>query len=176
MTNETHNHLREEDIVPYLESRLAGPERTQVEAHLSACAECRSHLAGLRSVMSVLDEWAAVEPSPSFDAAVRQRIAAEPEKVTVWAWLSLQPALGAALVMAVLLTGAISLWRVSPPETTGNDLEVALENRLSEGWNEILAEEDELTLMESQELMADYELFKQFDVLFEPSEGGEQQL
>lgn len=176
MTNETRNHLREEDIVPYLESRLAGPERAQVESHLAACPGCRSHLDELRSVMSVLDEWAAVEPSPSFDAAVRQRIAAEPEKATGWEWLRLRPALGAALVMSALLAGAVSLWRLPPPETTGGGPEVALENRLGEEWNEILAEEDELTLVESQELIADYELLKQFDVLFELSEAEEQQL
>jgi hypothetical protein len=176
MTNETRNHLREEDIVPYLESQLAKPERARVDAHLADCAACRTQLAELRSVMGVLDEWVAVEPSPSFDAAVRQRIAAVSEKMVVWEWLSLRPALGAAVVMAVLLTGAIGLWRVSPPETTGGSPEVVLEQSLSEEWIEILAEEDTLTLVENQELLADYELLQQFDVLFELAEGEERQL
>jgi hypothetical protein len=114
--------------------------------------------------------------SPSFDAAVRQRIAAVSEKMVVWEWLSLRPALGAAVVMAVLLTGAIGLWRVSPPETTGGSPEVVLEQSLSEEWIEILAEEDTLTLVENQELLADYELLQQFDVLFELAEGEERQL
>ena len=75
MTNETRNHLREEDIVPYLESRLAGADRARVDEHLADCGECRNHLAELRSVMGVLDEWVAAEPLPSFDAAVRQNLA-----------------------------------------------------------------------------------------------------
>ena len=56
------------------------------------------------------------------------------------------------------------------------DYRCPVENRLGEEWNEILAEEDELTLLESQELIADYELLKQFDVLFELSEGEGRQL
>ncbi|MGH9777374.1 MAG: anti-sigma factor family protein, partial [Candidatus Acidiferrales bacterium] len=70
-------HLKEEVMVPFLDGRLDPAERGPLEAHLAACADCRAHVDELRAVVGALGEWPAVLPSPSFDAALRARVAQE---------------------------------------------------------------------------------------------------
>ena len=63
-------HLKEEQVVPYLDGRLASEEQAAVERHLTACAECRTRIKDLRGLLGVLDEWRGAEVSPGFPASV----------------------------------------------------------------------------------------------------------
>ncbi len=92
--------------------RLAGKETAPipaVEEHLHQCARCAAELAGLRQTMALLEEWAAPEPSPYFDARVRARLREEAERPAPWwAWVR-KPALAAAMVL--LLAVGIGLFQ-----------------------------------------------------------------
>lgn len=58
-----------------LEAALSGtaPGDT-VREHMAACVGCKSEFESMRSTMSVLDTWAAPEPSPYFDVRFRARL------------------------------------------------------------------------------------------------------
>jgi predicted anti-sigma-YlaC factor YlaD len=53
------------------------PPESEVSDHLSACAACTEKLEGLRTTMSLLDEWEAPEPSPYFDTRLAARLREE---------------------------------------------------------------------------------------------------
>jgi len=69
-------HLKEAEIIPYLDARLSDAERQRLDRHLADCSACRMQMAEFRALLGVLEEWKAVEPSPAFDAAVRERLRA----------------------------------------------------------------------------------------------------
>lgn len=169
--NKPGTHLREEEFIPYLESRLVAADCVRVECHLRECGECRTRVAELRSLMGVLEEWTPMEPSPAFDAGVRRRIAEEASQPSVWAWLRLRPAFGAGLVLVALLAGAAGLWQIPLPEevsqTAVAELDPDATIELLPAMDELLREEGELELSDNQELLENYELLEQFDIFFE---------
>lgn len=72
------NHLTDELLNEYLDNEIA--DRTQVERHLSECADCAARLAGLEALFAELDSLPEVElsrslaarfnPNPSLPAAL----------------------------------------------------------------------------------------------------------
>lgn len=166
-------HLREDEIVPYLDSRLSESERQRLDRHLADCSDCRTRMGEIRAVMSVLDEWRAVGPSPAFDAAVRERLRAEPEPARGWAWLRLRPAWAAALMLAVV--AAIGLWQLTSPvppletETVQQQAQVDPTPTPESAPDSTAGEGDSLLLLDSPVLLENYELLAEFDVLFEPA-------
>lgn len=100
----------ETKLVSYTDGRATEAERATVESHLESCAGCRARVAEFRAVWSVLDDAPVPQPSPSFDARLRQRIAAEPRRT--WSGgLVLSPRLALATVALALL----SVWVASGP-------------------------------------------------------------
>jgi len=93
------------ELIPYLDRRANSALRMEVEDHLAACSACHARAEEFRKVWTALDEVPLVEPSLSFDARVRERIAAEPGP-RWFRWLVPQPRL--AFSVALLL--ALSLW------------------------------------------------------------------
>jgi anti-sigma factor RsiW len=94
----------ENKLVEYLDGRATPSDRHAVEAHLASCASCSLRADEFRALSSVLDDLPEIAPSPSFDAALRARIAAEPARRGFWEWLPsprLAFAATALLVMAV---------------------------------------------------------------------------
>ena len=87
------------ELIGYLDRRANSAERRQVEEHLLECAACRTRAEEFRNVWSVLEEVPAIEPSFGFDARVRQRVAAEPQR-RWFSWFVPQPRL--AFSVAVL--------------------------------------------------------------------------
>ncbi len=161
-------HLKEAEIIPYLDARLSDAERQRLDRHLADCPVCRTQMAEFRALLGVLEEWKAVEPSPAFDAAVRERLRAQPEPLHRWAWLRLRPAWGAVLVVLVVV--AIGLWQLTspvPPQEQGSAPERAqvVPDTAPETAS---AEGDSLELLDDPVLLENYELLAEFDVLFEP--------
>jgi anti-sigma factor RsiW len=165
-------HLKEAEIIPYLDARLSDAERQRLDRHLTDCSACRTQLAEFRALLGVLEEWKAVEPSPAFDAAVRERLRAQPEPLPRWAWLRLRSAWGAALVVLVMV--AIGLWQFTslvPPQEQGSAPDRAqveptvVPDTVPETAS---AEGDSLELLDDPVLLENYELLAEFDVLFEP--------
>jgi anti-sigma factor RsiW len=68
------------DLIGYLNQRANAAHRPELEQHLRGCAACRMRAEEFRGVWNVMDELPAIEPSFSFDARVRQRVAAEPRR------------------------------------------------------------------------------------------------
>jgi hypothetical protein len=76
-------------------------ELTQQENdHLAGCAICAEQLKGMRSTMSLLDEWQAPEPSPYFDTRLQARLREEMAKPQAgWMQWFRRPVLAAALTV-----------------------------------------------------------------------------
>lgn len=97
-------------LIAYLDRRANSADRLEVEAHLAGCSACHARAEEFRKLWGALDEAPLVEPSPGFDARLRQRIAAEPGP-RWFRWLVPQPRL--AFSLALLL--ALSAWMVRMP-------------------------------------------------------------
>ena len=100
----------EGQLVQYLDGRARPAERHAVEAHLVACAACRSRAEEFRSLWSVMDDLPAISPSPAFDASLRARIAGEPQRRGFWDWMP-----SPRLAFAVTALVALSVWMSSMP-------------------------------------------------------------
>jgi anti-sigma factor RsiW len=67
----------ETQMLAYMDGRATASERVEVESHLTACEVCRARVEEFRALWGVLEEVPAHEVSPTFDARLRERIAAE---------------------------------------------------------------------------------------------------
>lgn len=90
-------------LIAYLDGRASAGERRDVEAHLKTCAACRERAEEFRRLWQAMDEAPAIEPSLGFDARLRQRLAAEPQRKS-WAWLLPAPRLSLAVALLAILT------------------------------------------------------------------------
>ncbi|HYL47219.1 MAG TPA: zf-HC2 domain-containing protein [Candidatus Limnocylindrales bacterium] len=136
------------ELIAYLDRRSNSAEREEVEAHLVECAACRSRAEEFRKLWNVLDEVPLVEPSLSFDAKVRQRIAAEP-RPSWFQWLVPQPRL--AFSMALLV--ALSIWLARLPQE--NMATVAP------------SEQQQFEMIKDLGVLENYEVLTKFDALSE---------
>jgi anti-sigma factor RsiW len=90
-------------LIAYLDGCASAGEHRDVEAHLKTCAACRERAEEFRRLWQAMDEAPAIEPSLGFDARLRQRLAAEPQRKT-WSWLLPAPRLSLAVAMLAILT------------------------------------------------------------------------
>ena len=109
----------ENRILPYVDGRLTASEQSEVEKHLAACAACRVRVSEFRAVSGLLDELPQIEPSGAFDARVRARVAAEPVKLSWWAWLAPSPRVAVLATMLLVAMVWIGL-RPGPMKTPAN--------------------------------------------------------
>jgi anti-sigma factor RsiW len=140
-----------QELIAYLEGRLAPAERSQIEEHLANCPACRARAEEFRGVWSVMDELPAIEPSLGFDARVRQRIAAEPSRGW-FAWFVPQARLGVAAVLLLVLT----VWVAKHPRSTPS---------LSEGPEASAASEQDFNAIKNLGVLENYDLVTKMDVL-----------
>ena len=96
--------------IAYFDGKANPSERREVETHLASCSTCRQRAEEYRAMWDVLDELPEILPSPSFDAAVRTRAAALPQR-GFWAWLTPSPRLAFAVSMLLVM----SVWIASRP-------------------------------------------------------------
>jgi len=102
-------------MVSYMDGRATEAERRDVELHLVACAGCRARVEEYRRLWVELEQAPAPAVSPSFDARLRARIAAAPER----RWFELLvPSPRLAFATASLL--ALFIWIGSLPTAPGN--------------------------------------------------------
>jgi anti-sigma factor RsiW len=105
----------EKGIIAYLDRRASSAERRDVEEHLASCTTCRTRAEEFRKVWSVLEEMPTVEPSFGFDARVRQRVAAEPQRGW-FDWFVPQ----SRLAFSAALLAALTVWIAKlPPSNPG---------------------------------------------------------
>lgn len=136
--------------IGYVDGRATPRERREAEVHLAACAACRKRLEEFRGVWKLLEEAPAPDPSPWFDARLRQRVAAEPAP-GFWqrlaSWLP-QP----RLALATLALVALGVWVASaPPRPAGHPPAVAMN------------EQEEFKMIRNMQVLENYDLLKDLD-------------
>ena len=165
----------ESKLIAYLDGQARPAERHAVEAHLSACAECRARVEGFNAVSSALDDLPEIAPSPSFDASLRARIAADPAPRRFWDWLP-SPRLAFAVTTLVVL----SVWLTSVPRHPANPA-VATSQAPSAEVGPVAAESD-FGMIRDLPVLENYDVVSKFDALSElpgppsasPSEGAKE--
>jgi anti-sigma factor RsiW len=140
-------------LIAYLDRRANSADRQEVEQHLTTCADCRARAEQFRTLWSVMDEMPAIEPSFAFDARVRQRVAAEPQRKW-FDWLVPQPRL--ALSAAMLAVLAVWMVKTSPVNTSVPSTEASVQQ---EDFNaiknlDVLENYDVLTSMDALSALA----------------------
>src|SRR4030095_15235468 len=97
-------HSRAQDMLsPYLEGDLSESDRSAVESHLAACAECSEELELQRDTVALLRRLPTPEAPPFLVSRVMARIAdGEAQPGGWWHWLSQAsvPVIGAAFAAA----------------------------------------------------------------------------
>lgn len=103
-------------LLEYCAGSLASTQKVELDRHIEHCAECRRVVESQREVWQVLDQWAAPEVTPGFDAKLYAKIASE-EAAPAWKqWLRRvfhpavpvpvwKPAVSLAAACAVLAVG-----------------------------------------------------------------------
>lgn len=141
----------EKTMVAYLDSKASPAERREIETHLVECAACREQVAEFRLLWGVLDELPVVAPSASFDAAVRARVAQEPRRADLWAWLVPAPRMAFAVTALV----AVSVWLTSF-QPTRRPTNVVVQASSSEA---------EFRMIRDLPALEDYDVLANFDPL-----------
>jgi len=141
------------ELIAYAGGRTDSARRRELEKHAAGCGECRTRMEQFGALSSVLDELPAIEPSFGFDARVRQRVAAEPQR----GWFgSLVPQPRLALSAAVLVL--LGVWVVKmQPYKTGTPAPMAQAASQQEDFNAI----QDLGVLEN------YDVLTKFDALSE---------
>jgi anti-sigma factor RsiW len=143
----------QERLIAYLDGNADSATRRQAEEHLSACAACRQRAEEFRTLWNVLDEVPGVAPSLSFDAAVRQHVAAEANRRGLWAWLVPSPRLAFGVTALLVLSIWLSSQRPAPPQAAAVPPN----------------SEAEFGMIRDLPVLEDYEVLQDFDVLSELS-------
>lgn len=101
-------------LLSFMDGRANESDRRVVGLHLKECAACQARVEGFNGVWEMLSEVPVLEPSKSFEARLRARIAAEPQRHGFWAGVSsMLPS--PRLALAVALLAVFSLWQSSRP-------------------------------------------------------------
>ncbi len=101
-------------LVAFMDGRASDSDRRVVESHLKECAACQARVEGFRGVWAMLNEVPVVEPSQAFEARLRARMAAEPQRLSFWDGIAtMLPS--PRLALAVALLAVFSLWQSSRP-------------------------------------------------------------
>jgi anti-sigma factor RsiW len=104
----------ENRLIAYMDGRATVSDRRAVESHLKECTACRARVEGFEGVWGVLNEMPVHEPSPAFEARLRARLVAEPQREGFWAgFADILPAPRLALAIAFL--AAFTFWQSSRP-------------------------------------------------------------
>jgi anti-sigma factor RsiW len=143
----------ENTLIEYLDGSAQPSDRRAVEEHLAGCAACRTRAEEFRAVFSVLDDLPVLSPSPSFDAALRVRIAAAPASPRFWNWVP-----SPRLAFAVTALVAMSVWmssmprKMTPPAIAGQ-----------------ISTEADFGMIRDLSVLENYDVVSKFDALSELS-------
>jgi anti-sigma factor RsiW len=99
----TKNEQGAELLTGYLAKTLDAAAMAELDGHIQECAECR----GLVSVWEKLDEFAAPEITPGFDARLYARIASEESRRPWWRRLLWRPAVPLVAAGALVALGLL---------------------------------------------------------------------
>ena len=146
----------EKRLIAYLDAKLIGTERRDIEAHLAACSGCQERVARFQSVWSLLDELPVVKPSPAFDIGVRARVQRESNRRRFWNWLVPSPRM--AFAITALLIASIWLSSLQPGRiaVTHSPAGTAIQNS-----------EADFRMIQDLPVLENYDVLTSFDALSE---------
>lgn len=183
--NPQTNCLGREKIFRCLHHLLEPAEEAAVSRHLSQCAECRRIGESFLQLDAVLGEWKGIEPSPEFDARLRQALAARRPTSLLGMFFAMPTnrALAAALAVALLVAGTLMIRHFrsqSGPNTAGQapgqqvlTAKTGPSPAVETPGQGNLSAEEELKIYENLPVLENYDLLANFDVLSElPQESG----
>ena len=147
----------ESKLVEYLDGRAQPADRHAVEQHLAGCASCRTRAEEFRTLSIVLDDLPVISPSPSFDAALRSRIAAEPARRGFWTWMP-----SPRLAFAVTVLVALSVWLSSTPHRMTNPPEAVAVNQPTQ-----VPAESDFGMIRDLPVLENFDVVSKFDALSE---------
>ncbi len=170
------NQCPERETVFRCLHRLLDPaEETAVRRHLSECAACREVAAGYERLDAALGDWKALEPSPAFDARLREKIE-ERARPSFLRTLFTQPvtrAFAAAVVLIVMVAGTFVLHHLrttTAPGTVPGAVQVAKNAPpapVQKAATVKLSAEEKLKMYENLPVLENYDMLANFDVLSE---------
>lgn len=145
----------ENRLIAYMDGRAGVSDRRVIESHLNECTACRARVEGFAGVWSVLNEMPMQEPSPAFEARLRARLAAEPQRVGFWAgFADILPA--PRLALAITLLAAFTIWQSSRP--------VSVSGPASAGSSEA-----DFRMIQDLPVLENYDVLTSFDALSQVS-------
>ena len=141
-------------LIAFMDGRASDADRRVVESHLAECAACKARVEGFSGVWSMLNEMPVVEPSHAFEARLRARMAAEPQRVSFWTGMvAMLPS--PRLALAVALLGLFSLWQSSRP--------VAVNETATP-----VSSDAEFRMIQDLPVLENYDLLTSLDALTQP--------
>jgi anti-sigma factor RsiW len=141
----------EDKLVQYLDGRAKAAGRRAVEDHLAICLSCRNRAEDFRALFGALDDLPVISPSPSFDASLRARVAAEAGRPGFWGWIP-----SPTLAFAVAALVAMSVWLASMPRIANNNTATTH-----------VPAEAEFGMIRDLPVLENYEVISKFDALSE---------
>jgi anti-sigma factor RsiW len=104
------HQIIQDGLEDYLTGTLNGANRTEFDAHLQSCPECRVEVEAMKEVSSLfaalrVEETEAVAPAPGFYAKLTEYVE-QREESSIWTLL-FQPAFARQVAMASLLFLAV---------------------------------------------------------------------
>ena len=108
-------------LISYAYRLMDESSASEVRAHLGECARCREIVEQHGRLDALLDEWKIAEPSPAFDARIRQAVETRQAGRAAWGFWGWSWARGLALASLGALMVAGVVWftqnhrRVSNP-------------------------------------------------------------
>lgn len=91
-----------EQLAPYVDGSLTGPERLEVERHLASCAQCRSEVAIATEARAALRSMPEVEVPTDLGVPALEAMEAREAHHTGPTWVRAMPFVAAAAIVALL--------------------------------------------------------------------------
>jgi anti-sigma factor RsiW len=157
----------DEWLVDHVRGDLDPADRTRVDAHLAACAECRASRERFAGLMTELARTA--PPAPpihwgAYRAELRRRLERGPARDgALWTWL-VRPA--PALVAAALVASLVIAGLPGGSRGPGSPDPLALDNTILASQLDMIAR---LDVVQQLDLLEDFNVIGELDELPEPS-------
>lgn len=157
----------ESRVMDYLDGNLAAPERQALEAHAQSCSSCAERIRGFTDVFCLLDSWKGMEPSPSFNARLQQRLEEQPAASDWFGSLlgrliplpAANPVFAVALLVVVSVAAIVVRYSPTRPQTLASQQQSAMVT--------VAAGVDDLALYRNLPVLEDLDVLRNFDVLQE---------
>jgi anti-sigma factor RsiW len=164
----------ESRLMEYVDGTLGSRDREAAENHARNCSLCAERIdrfsRGFPEVFSLLDSWNGIEPSPSFNARLRERLEKEVRQPAWWSsrigrLLPLplgNPVLAGALLVVISLAALVI--KSSPSET-----QIATSQAQQPYVAAVATGVDDLDLYQDMPVLEDLDVLRNFEVLGELS-------